>query len=133
MRDLVRSKRGGSRSRRLGFPRFKKRGRCRNSFRLTGTLCCGGARSPYPAGGDPDLRINPEAGPAAGGRHARILSSTVSRTAAGRGISPSKSTGAVPDRHPRPGSAIGIDLGVKSLPTGADDTGTVITVPGRNP
>ena len=36
----------------------------------------------------------------------------------------------VPARHARPGSAIGVDLGVKALLTGVDDQGNVITVPG---
>jgi putative transposase len=36
----------------------------------------------------------------------------------------------VPRRHARPGSAIGIDLGVKTLLTGVDETGTVVTVDG---
>jgi putative transposase len=39
----------------------------------------------------------------------------------------------VPERHPRPGSAVGIDLGVKALITGVDDAGRVITVPGPKP
>jgi putative transposase len=36
----------------------------------------------------------------------------------------------VPERHTRPGTAIGIDLGIKTLVTGADNTGKVITVGG---
>jgi putative transposase len=39
----------------------------------------------------------------------------------------------VPARHARPGTAIGIDLGVKALITGADSTGNVVTVPGPRP
>src|ERR1017187_9756594 len=41
LRDFAGSKRGERKGRRLGFPRFKKRGRCRDSFRLTGALRCG--------------------------------------------------------------------------------------------
>ena len=37
---------------------------------------------------------------------------------------------AVPRRHTRPGSAIGVDLGVTTLLTGVDDQGNVVTVPG---
>jgi putative transposase len=40
---------------------------------------------------------------------------------------------AVPERHARPGSAIGVDLGVKALLTGTDDTGRVVTVAGPKP
>ncbi|MGH3298082.1 MAG: RNA-guided endonuclease InsQ/TnpB family protein, partial [Trebonia sp.] len=39
----------------------------------------------------------------------------------------------VPARHPRPGTAIGIDLGVKALITGVDAAGAVISVPGPRP
>ncbi len=65
---------------------------------------------------------------------ARILSATVSRTAQRWHVSFTVEVDrAVPDRHPRPGTAVGIDLGVKSLLTGADDAGRVITVPGPRP
>ncbi|MGH3276195.1 MAG: transposase [Streptosporangiaceae bacterium] len=36
----------------------------------------------------------------------------------------------VPRRHARPGSAIGIDLGVKTLLTGVDDNGQALAVAG---
>jgi putative transposase len=39
----------------------------------------------------------------------------------------------VPARHARPGWAVGIDLGVTTLLTGVDDTGTVISVAGPRP
>jgi len=39
----------------------------------------------------------------------------------------------VPDRHARPGTAIGIDLGVKTLLAGVDDQGNVVTVQGPKP
>lgn len=41
LRDFVKSKKGARKGRPLGFPRFKKRGRCRDSFRLTGAVRCG--------------------------------------------------------------------------------------------
>ena len=47
--------------------------------------------------------------------------------------SPSRSTGPSRDTIPAPSTAIGIDLGVKLLITGADDTGRVITIPGPRP
>jgi putative transposase len=37
---------------------------------------------------------------------------------------------AIPGRHARPGSAIGVDLGVKTLLTGVDDQGHIVTVAG---
>ncbi len=40
---------------------------------------------------------------------------------------------ATPQRHARHGSAIGIDLGVKALLTGADGTGNVVTIAGPKP
>ena len=41
LRDFIRSKKGQRKGKRLGFPRFKKRGRCRDSFRLsTGAIGC---------------------------------------------------------------------------------------------
>ena len=65
---------------------------------------------------------------------ARILSATVSRTAQRWHVSFTVEVDrAIPQRHPRPGTAIGIDLGVKALITGAEETGTVITVPGPRP
>jgi putative transposase len=62
---------------------------------------------------------------------ARILSATVSRTAQRWFVSFTvKVDRPVPLRHTRPGSAIGIDLGVKVLMTGADDAGNVVAIPG---
>jgi putative transposase len=40
---------------------------------------------------------------------------------------------AIPDRHPRPGSAAGIDLGVKTLLTAVDDAGTIMVAGGPKP
>jgi putative transposase len=39
----------------------------------------------------------------------------------------------VPDSHPRAGSAVGIDLGVKTLLTAADHQGQIIAIPGPKP
>jgi putative transposase len=65
---------------------------------------------------------------------ARILSATVSRTAQRWFVSfTCEVERAVPVRHARPGSAIGVDLGVKTLLTGADDGGNVVTVDGPRP
>jgi putative transposase len=43
LRDFIRSKNGQRKGKRLGFPRFKKRGRCKDSFRFsTGAIGCAG-------------------------------------------------------------------------------------------
>ncbi|MGH3209532.1 MAG: RNA-guided endonuclease TnpB family protein, partial [Trebonia sp.] len=135
LRDFVKSKRGERKGRRLGFPRFKKRGRCRDSFRLTGTLRCGRGTVTLPRLGtlkthEPtrELASRLEAGTV------RILSATLSRTAQRWFVSFTVETERdVPARHRRPGTAAGIDLGVKVLLTGADDAGRVISVPGPRP
>ncbi|TVZ05796.1 transposase [Trebonia kvetii] len=135
LREFTRSNKGERPGRRLGFPRFKKRGRCRDSFGLTGTLRCGRGTVTLPRLGV--IRTHESTRKLARRLEdgtARILSATVSRTAQRWFVSFTVEVDrAVPDRHPRPGSAIGIDLGVKALLTGADDTGTVITVPGPRP
>ncbi|MGH3251075.1 MAG: IS607 family element RNA-guided endonuclease TnpB, partial [Trebonia sp.] len=119
----------------MRFPRFKKRGRCRDSFRLTGTLRCGRGTVTLPRLGtiktrEPTRKLarRLEAGTA------RILSATVSRTAQRWFVSFTvEADRDVPARHPRPGTAAGVDLGIKALLTGADDAGNVLTVPGPRP
>jgi putative transposase len=49
LRDFMASKKGQRKGRRLGFPRFKKRGRCRDSFRFsTGAIGCAGTSVTLP-------------------------------------------------------------------------------------
>lgn len=135
LHDFTKSKKGQRKGRRLGFPRFKKRGKCRDSFRLTGTLRCGRGTVTLPRLGtvkthEPTRKLarRLENGTA------RILSATVSRTAQRWHVSLTVEVDRdIPVRHPRPGTAIGIDLGVKALITGADDAGNVISVPGPKP
>ncbi|HEV2373611.1 MAG TPA: IS607 family element RNA-guided endonuclease TnpB [Streptosporangiaceae bacterium] len=135
LRDFIKSKKGERKGTRLGFPKFKKRGRCRDSFRLYGVLRCSGRTVTLPRLGTiathestRKLAHRLEAGTA------RILSATVTRTAQRWHVSFTVETErAVPHRHARPGSAIGIDLGVKTLLTGVDDSGKVISVPGPKP
>jgi len=135
LREFTRSKRGERQGRRLGFPRFKKKGRCRDSFRLTGTLGCGRGTVTLPRLGT--IRTHESTRKLARRLEdgtARILSATVSRRAQRWFVSFTVEVDrTVPETHARPGTAIGIDLGIKSLLTGADDTGTVITVPGPRP
>ena len=65
---------------------------------------------------------------------ARILSATISRTAQRWFVSFAVEVErAVPERHARPGSATGVDLGIKTLLTGVDDPGRVIAIPGPKP
>jgi len=134
--DFVKSKKGERKGRRLGFPRFKKRGRCRDSFRFgAGVMRCAGSTVTLPRLGTVrthestrKLARRLESGTA------RILSATVSRTARRWFVSFTVEVErAVPNRHVRPGSAIGIDLGVKTLLTGVDERGNVVTADGPKP
>jgi putative transposase len=62
---------------------------------------------------------------------ARILSATVSRTAQRWFVSfTCEVERTIPDRHARPGSAIGVDLGVRTLLTGVDNGGKLVTTDG---
>jgi putative transposase len=133
LRDFTASKKGDRRGRRVGFPRFKKRGRCREAFRFgSGVMRCSGATVTLPRLGT--VRTHESARKLARRLEngtARILSATVSRTAQRWFVSFTVQVErAVPRCHARPGSAIGIDLGVKTLLTGVDASGNVVTVAG---
>jgi putative transposase len=133
LRDFIKSKKGLRKGKRLGFPKFKKRGQCKDSFRFgAGVMRCSGSTVTLPRLGTISthestrkLTRRLRAGTA------RILSATVSRTAqrwfASFTVEVER---AIPDRHVRPGSAIGIDLGVKAMLTGVDDAGNIVTVDG---
>ena len=136
LRDFVKSRKGQRKGRRLGFPRFKKRGRCRDSFRFgAGVMRCERGTVTLPRLGTVKthestrkLASRIEAGTA------RILSATVSRTAQRWHVSFTvEAERDIPGHHPRPGSAAGIDLGIKTLLTGVDDTGSVIAADGPKP
>jgi putative transposase len=136
LRDFVKSKKGQRKGRRLGFPKFKKRGKCRDSFRFgAGVMRCSGTTVTLPRLGT--IRTHEDTGKLASKLEdgtARILSATVSRTAQRWFVSFAVEVERdVPERHSRPGSAAGIDLGVKTLLTGVDDTRRVITVSGTKP
>jgi putative transposase len=133
LKDFIKSKKGQRKGERLGFPKFKKRGRCRDSFRLDGEK----ARSEGTAVTLPKLgTIRTHESTRKLARRlengtARILSATVSRTAQRWFVSfIVEVERVIPERHARPGSVIGIDLGVKTLLTGVDDAGNVVTVAG---
>jgi putative transposase len=136
LKDFIKSKKGEREGRRLGFPKYKKRGRCKDSFRFsTGVIRCAERTVTLPRLGTlrtcestRKLTRRIEAGTA------RILSATVSRTAQRWFVSFTVEVErAVPACHARPGSAIGVDLGVKALLTGADGAGNVISIPGPRP
>jgi putative transposase len=133
LRDFIKSKKGERTGRRLGFPRFKKRGKCRDSFRFgTGVMRCEGKTVTLPRLGT--IRTHESTRKLARRLEngtARILSATVSRTAQRWFVSFTVEVEhAVPQCHARHGSAIGIDLGVKALLTGVDDAGNVIAIAG---
>ncbi|HEX7163545.1 MAG TPA: RNA-guided endonuclease TnpB family protein [Trebonia sp.] len=127
--------RGQRKGKRLGFPRFKKRGKARDSFRLTGVMRCSGNTVTLPRLGT--VRTHEDTGKLASRLEdgsARLLSATVSRTAQRWFVSFTvEAERDVPARHARPGSAVGIDLGIKTLLTGVDDRGRVIEVAGPKP
>ena len=133
LRDFTAPEKGTRKGRRLGFPRFKKRGKCRDSFRYgAGVMRCAGQTVTLPRLGT--LRTHESTRKLARKLEngtARILSATVTRTAQRWFVSFTVEVDrAIPERHSRPGSAIGIDLGIKTLLTGVDDQGRTVTVNG---
>ncbi|HEY5017537.1 MAG TPA: RNA-guided endonuclease TnpB family protein [Streptosporangiaceae bacterium] len=136
LHDYVKSRKGERKGRRLGFPKFKKRGRSRDSFRLYGAaIRCGRATVTLPRLGtirthEQVLKLSRKIEDGA----ARILSATVSRTAQRWFVSFAVEVERYgPERHARPGAAIGVDLGIKTLLTGVDDQGRVFEVAGPRP
>jgi len=136
LKDYVKSKKGLRKGKRLGFPKFKKRGKARDSVRFgAGVMRCEGTTVTLPRLGTVRTHESTEklASKLADGS-ARILSATVSRTAQRWFVSFAVEVEReVPERHARPGSAAGIDLGVKTLLTGVDNLGRVIAVAGPKP
>jgi putative transposase len=133
LRDFTASRKGIRKGRKLSFPRFKKRGKCRDSFRFgSGVMrCCGAAVTLPRLGAVRTHESTRKLARRLENGTARILSATVSRTAQRWFVSFTVEVDrAVPGRHARPGSVIGIDLGVKTLLTGVDDCGNVVTADG---
>jgi putative transposase len=133
LRDFTASRKRQRKGKRIGFPQWKKRGRYRDSFRFsTEPIRCAGATVTLPRLGvirthesTRKLARRLDAGTA------RILSATVSRTAQRWYCSFTvEGQRAVPPPHARPGAAVGVDLGVTTLLTSADNTGHIITVAG---
>jgi len=136
LKDFVRSRKGERKGKRLGFPRFKKRGRCRDSFRFsTGAIRCAGRTVTLPRlGAIRTYESTRKLARRVENGTARIVSATVSRTAQRWFVSFTVVVDrAIAPRHPWPGSAIGVDLGVRTLVTGVDDRGSVIEICGPKP
>jgi putative transposase len=133
LRDFLKSRKGERKGKRLGFPHRKKRGRCRDSFRLgSGAMRCSGATVTLPRLGV--IRTHESTRKLArrlADGTARILSATVSRTAQRWFVSFTVEVErAIPATHVRRGSVIGIDLGIRTLLTGVDDSGRGIAIDG---
>ena len=135
LKDFVKSKKGLRKGKKLGFPKRKKRGRCRDSFRLTGSIRCEGNTVTLPRLGTLKTFESTEKLVAlVRDGKARILSAGVSRTAQRWFVSLTVEVEReAPECHARPGSAAGADLEVKTLLTGADDLGRIIAVAGPKP
>jgi len=136
LRAFVKSKKGQRKGKRLGFPRFKKRGKARDSFQFAaGAMRCSGSTVTLPRLGtirthEPTEKLARKLEDGS----ARILSATVTRTAQRWFVSFTvEAERDQPGRHARPGTAIGVDLSVKTLLTGVDDAGKVIEVKGPKP
>jgi putative transposase len=135
LKNFTDSKNGQRKGPKVRFPKRKKKGKSRDSFRLTGSIRCSGNTVTLPRLGalkthesTEKLASKIEAGTA------RVLSATVSRTAQRWFVSFTVEVERdEPGRHARPGTAIGIDLGVKTLLTGMDSEGRVIAVKGPRP
>ena len=133
LRDFIKSRKGERKGRKLGFPKFKKRGKCKDSFRITAdrATCHAGTVTLTRLGTIRTHESTRKLARRLENGTARILSATVTRTAQRWYVSFTVEVErAIPERHARPGSVVGIDLGVKTLLTGADDAGNVITVAG---
>jgi putative transposase len=136
LKDFVKSGKGQRKGKRVGFPRFKKRGKCRDSFRFgTGVMRCGRSAVTLPRLGV--IRTHESTRKLARRLEngtARIMSVTVSRTAQRWFVSFTVEVERdVPERHAAPGSAIGVDLGVKALLTGFGSDGAVVVAEGPKP
>ncbi|KDA43561.1 IS607 family element RNA-guided endonuclease TnpB, partial [Frankia sp. BMG5.23] len=122
LKNVTDSRQGKRKGRRVGFPRFKKRGRARDSFRYT-TGAYGPADETYvklPRIGRVKVHepMGALTGRLADGR-ARLLGVTVSRTAdrwfVSFTVEVDRDVPERPSRRQRAGGPVGVDLGVKHL------------------
>jgi putative transposase len=112
--------RGRKTGKKVGFPRFKRKG-VKDSFRLTGTIRFKGRHIQLPRIGKIRIKEKREIY-----YKGRILSATVRRRADRWFVSVTVVED-VPDPSSRGGKSVGVDLGVKALATLSD--GTVFTNP----
>ncbi len=118
LRDLDRAfqnfVKGQQDGRKIGFPKFKKKGKCRDSFRLYGSirLIPKMKKIQLPRLGRLHLKEVPRV-------KGRILSATVSREADRWFVSLTVER-AHPDPKPPKGQPIGVDLGLRTLATYSD-------------
>jgi putative transposase len=133
--DFIKSKKGQRKGKRLGFPRYKKKRRSKASFRLTGVIRCDATSVTLPRLGviathESTVKLADRMARGA----TRVLSATVTLVAQRWFVSLTVAEDQdVPVRHARPGSAVGIDLGIRTLITGADNHGNVMAIPGPRP
>jgi len=120
-RAFVNFRAGRKAGRRVGFPRFKAKGKCRDSFRLRGSIKVEGGRVKLPVLGW--LRIK---GSASRFLADKILYATISREAAGWFVSITVEQERVEPVAPT-GPAVGLDLGITHFATLSD--GTVYDAP----
>ncbi|MHA1959288.1 MAG: RNA-guided endonuclease InsQ/TnpB family protein [Candidatus Thorarchaeota archaeon] len=119
LRDLHRAfqnfYQGKKKGRKVGFPRFKRKG-VRDSFRLTGIISFEGRKLQLPRIGKVRLKERRESY-----CRGRILSVTIRRRA-DRWFASVTAKEEIPDPAPIKGKAVGVDLGVKTLTTLSDGT-----------
>ncbi len=119
LRDLHRAfqnfYRGRKKNKRIGFPRFKRKG-IRDSFRLTGTIRFEDRKIQLPRIGKVRLKEKRDIY-----CRGRILSATVRRMADRWFVSVTVEE-EIPAPEPINGPAVGVDLGVKTLATLSDGT-----------
>jgi putative transposase len=119
LRDLHRAfqnfYRGLKQSKKVGFPKFKRKG-VRDSFRLTGAIRFEGRKIQLPRIGKVRIKEKRE-----NYFTGRILSATVRRRANRWFVSVTVEE-EIPDPTPVGGKAVGVDLGIKTLATLSDGT-----------
>ncbi len=131
LRDFVKSKKGERKGKRLGFPRFKKRGKCRDSLFRAGAIHCAATAPGFPASADPHARAR-SSWPARSKteRRGSCRPRCRGRLSGGSSLFIVELTGGAGAPAARPDTAIGVDLGVTTLLTGVDDRGRLIEVAG---
>ena len=109
--------------------------RCKERYEATGAIRCAGRTVTLPRlGAIRTYESTRKLARRVENGTARIVSATVSRTAQRWFVSFTVVVDrAIAPRHPWPGSAIGVDLGVRTLVTGVDDRGSVIEICGPKP